>query len=206
MKLTEVDDLLLRYADTESAQAIAFRLKGEYTPEWVAHRITVLLDTPDWLTAAQQDQLITQKMRSVIARMGDLKFTTRTAEVLINSLDRLGQRLDKRAAATEADLHKLYAFQGTVLIDSLEEYDQHMRKSLGIAEDQWSKHKETAIRAAAAVIARAEDGYEEPEATELELVYESADIDADDLDTEEYGTQDIDPTAHFALEQPEVMS
>jgi hypothetical protein len=206
MKLTDVDDVLLRYADTESAQAISFRLKGEFTPEWVAHRIVVLLDTPDWLTAAQQDQLITQKMRIAIARMGDLKFTTRTAEVLINSLEKLGSRLDKRAEATEADLHKLYAFQGSVLVDSLEEYDAHMRKSLGINKDEWDRHKETAIRAASQVIERHEDGFVEPEATEAELVYESVEIDADDLDTDDYGTHDLDPTSQFALEQPEVMS
>lgn len=198
MKLSEVDEVLVRYADIESATAISFRLNGEFSPEWVAARIQTILDTPDWLTAARQDQLVTTRMRMTISKMEDLPFTTRTAEVLVNALEKLGNRLDKRKEATEADLHKLYAFQGTVLLDSMEKYDQYMRQSLGIAEDEWNKHKEKAIRFAAAEIARHEDGYEEPEDTEreLEMVYVSEEFDADDLDDKEYPE----------LEQPRVIS
>jgi len=146
MKITEIDEALIRYADIMSAADISFKIKGVLNPQQVLARIAVLCDTPDYLTAVQQDQLVTQKMRIIISELMDRPRTDRNAEVLINALEKLGARLDRRQKATEEDLSQLYAFQGGVLVDAMEKYDQHMQAALGIDDATWFAHKEAALR------------------------------------------------------------
>lgn len=150
MKLSEVDQVLIRYADTLSATAISFKLEGKLTPEQVMARTTYLLDVPDRLSAMQQDQLVTLKMRQLIVELEEMKLTTRSAEVLIRALESLGGRLDKRSAATEKELHTLYAFQGAVMLDAVNAALAHMKGKLtkgdSLSEEQWDAALESAIR------------------------------------------------------------
>lgn len=162
--LSEIDQTLIRYGDTESAEALSFRIKGLLSPAQCAARLTILLDTPDWLTAAQQDQLVTQKMRMLVVKLEEMMVDTpnaRIAEVLGAQLERIGTRLDKRSEATEKDLTTLYAFQGSVLLEAVTISLNHMKTALTggdeIAEAAWDAALESAIRLAQIELSRHEE-------------------------------------------------
>ena len=149
-KLSEIDQVLIRYADTLSAQSISYKINGILTPEQVMARIATLLEAPDRLTALQQDQLVTLKMRQLVVSLEEMTLTARLAEVLIRALESIGARLDKRVASTERELSSLYAFQGTVLLDAVSVAMAHMRGALThgnkLAEQEWDNAMESAIR------------------------------------------------------------
>lgn len=173
-KLSEIDQALIRYADTLSLNAISFKLGGILTPEQCGARITQLLDAPDFLSAAQQDQLVTMKMRQLIVSLEEMTLTSRTAEVIIRALEAVGSRLDRRAEATEKDLSTLYAFQGTVLLEAVSIAIGHMRSTLtsgeAVSEKQWDNAMESALRFAQIELSKHEQEEEaEPEVLKLEV-------------------------------------
>lgn len=150
VKLSEMDQVIVRYADTLSPAQISVKLEGALTPEQVMVRTGQLLNADDWLTAAQQDQLVTLKMRQLVVELESQPRTTRNAEVLIRALEAVGGRLDKRAAATERDLSTLYAFQGAVMLDAIQKALEHMRDALAktgkIDAAEWDAHLTAALR------------------------------------------------------------
>jgi hypothetical protein len=172
LRLSEVDQVLIRYGDTMSLNALSLKVEGLLTPEQCGARLTQLLDTPDWMTAAQQDQLITQKMRLVIVELEEMSRTTRNAEVLIGALEKLGARLERRTSATERDLSTLYAFQGVVLLEAVDEALAHMKSILtkgdAISAKRWDDALETAIRKAGMKLSAYEPEALEP--IELEAI------------------------------------
>lgn len=135
-KLSDIDALIVRYADSLSPQQIAFKLEGALTPEQVMVRIGQLLDSPDWLSTAQQDQLVTLKMRQLVVELEEMPRTTRNAEVLLRGLEAIGARLEKRQAATSADLSRLYAFQAAAMVDAIEKALKMIQKSLDEGVDR----------------------------------------------------------------------
>lgn len=128
--LSDIDAVLVRYADTLSPAQISFKINGALSPQQVMTRIGQLLEAPDWLTATQQDQLVTMKMRQLVVELEEMPRTSRNAEIIIRALEAVGHRLDKRAEATAADLSTLYAFQGSVMLDAIEKALDHMKKAL----------------------------------------------------------------------------
>lgn len=148
MKLSEIDAVLVRYADSLSPAQISFKIEGALSPEQVMTRIGQLLDSPDWLTAAQQDQLVTLKMRQLVVELEEMPRTARNAEILIRALEAVGNRLDKRQAATERDLSTLYAFQGAVMLDAIQKALDHMKKTLTAADKLDPAEWDTALSAA----------------------------------------------------------
>lgn len=163
-KLSDIDQVLIRYGDTLSPEQLSFKVEGSLTPEQCATRLTHLLSSPDWLTSAYQDQMVTMKMRLAIINLEEMPKTARTAEVLISALEKLGNRLDKRVEATEKDLSQLYAFQGAVLLDAVNATLAHMREELTgekdgkikIPEKAWDKALENGLRFAQMEISRHE--------------------------------------------------
>jgi hypothetical protein len=160
MKLSEVDQAIVRYADTLSPLEISFRIEGILSPEQVMVRIGRLLESREWLDSAQQDRLVTLKMRQLIVELEEMKLNPRVAETLIRALEALGSRLDRRAAATESDLQTLYAFQGSAMLDAVNVAMAHMRGRLtalaGVSEEDWDSALESSIRHAQLDIARHE--------------------------------------------------
>jgi hypothetical protein len=170
-KLSDIDQALIRYADTLSPNAISMKIGGLLTPEQVAARIAVLLDTPDRLTQLQQDQLVTLKMRQIVTNLDELTLTTRNAEVMLNGLEKIGARLDRRVESTQKELSTLYAFQGNVLLDAVQIAMAHMRGALThgnkLAEEEWDNALESAIRFAQIELSTHEeiapdDGFQKP--------------------------------------------
>lgn len=178
-KLSEIDQTLIRYADTLSLNAISFKIEGVLSPEQCGARISQLLDTPEWLTQAQQDQAVTLKMRQLVVQFEEMPLTARTGEVMLKALEQIGNRLDKRTAATEKDLSTLYAFQGTVLLDAVNAAMAHMRGALTkgkvLAEEQWDAALESALRFAQIELTKHEPEFD---LTELTGLTEQKAIDA----------------------------
>jgi len=149
-KLSDIDAILVRYADTLSPAAISFKLEGVLTPAQVMTRIDQLVEMPERLTQLQQDQLITLKMRQLVVQFEEMPLTARTGEVMLRALASIGARLDKRAESTEKELSTLYTFQGTVMLDAINIAMTHMRGALTagnpLAEEQWDAAMESALR------------------------------------------------------------
>lgn len=139
MSLAEVDAALIRYADTMSLNQLSFKIEGILTPEQCGARLSQLLDAPDWLSQTQQDQLVTMKMRQIIVELEDMPRTTRNAEIILNGLEKLGARLEKRSAATDAELHTLYAFQGAALLDAVTAIMNYIKEQIE-AGAVWDEH------------------------------------------------------------------
>ena len=168
--IAEIDSVLIQYADVESAAAISFRIGGLLTPSQVAARIDHLVEVPDRLSLLQQDQLVTLKMRRVVAQleemMNDHRGTSRVAEVLLSGLERVGNRLDRRQKATEAELSTLYAFQGVFMLEAISEALAVMRHELTesgepeerIDPDRWDAALVKGLRVAQLKVASAEAG------------------------------------------------
>lgn len=152
MQLSDIDKVLVRYGDTLSPAQIAVKLKGVLTPEQVLARLHKLTETPDWLSAAQEDQLITLKMKVIVQELSELPLTARNAEVILKGLSEIGNRLDRRLSATEADLNKHYAFEGMVLLDMTQSAITFMRDVIlsgkQLSEASWDEHMMGALRQA----------------------------------------------------------
>lgn len=150
LKLSEVDQVLIRFGDTLSPTALSFKVEGILNPQQCAARLTMLLEDPDWLTGAQQSQMVTMKMRQIIVELEDMPRTTRNAEVILQGLERIGNRLDKRIETTQKDLSTLYTFQGAVMLDALQIALGHLRERLSPSEIEvdWEDATESALRLA----------------------------------------------------------
>jgi hypothetical protein len=148
--LAEMDQVIIRYADTLSAEMISFKLDGDMTPEQVLARRQQLLEIPDALTALQQDQLISLKMRQLVVELEEMPRTARNAEVILRGLEGIGKRLDQRISTNTEDLEKHYAFEGQALLGAVVAALAHMRGSLTgadkISETEWDAHMEKALR------------------------------------------------------------
>ena len=150
MNISDIDKVIIRYGDTLSAEAISFKLEGVLSPIQVKQRLDRLLQVPDALTAIQQDQMVTLKMRIIIAELEEQVRTTRNAEVMLAGLERIGNRLDKRKEANEAELQKHYAFEANALVDGVIAALGHLRglatAGIALTEEQWDRGLESAIR------------------------------------------------------------
>lgn len=163
MKIADIDRVLLRYADSRSPAELSLLVQNVLTPEECAARVSSLLEKSDWLSMTQQDALVTLKMRQLISELEDQPRSTRNAEVLIRSLEVLGNRLEKRAQATESDLTRLYQWQGELFIEAIMVVMEHVQRrvpeiivaNLGKApsEAQWNEITEEGIRRAGALLA-----------------------------------------------------
>lgn len=169
-QMQQADEVIVRYADTLSPADIAFKLEGLLTPAQVRARTIQLLESPDWLSAMQQDQLVTMKMRKLIVRLEEMTLTSRTAEILIRALEALGNRLDKRYQANEVDLQRLYAFQGVAFLDAvtttMKEMQHRLISGVPITAADWDEALTPALSRAQLQL----EALENPEASNDEIV------------------------------------
>lgn len=102
------DGKILALADRMSPEEISEEIGGWYKPKEVAARIQALLKSRNWLTMAQEDQLVTVKMRELLAKLEERFFDLDNASMQLKVLKEIGTRLDKRQAATDFDIGRLY--------------------------------------------------------------------------------------------------
>lgn len=120
-ELSRIDEEILRYADSMSPEEISQRWNGVIEPEQVAARTKQLLKSRKWLTQAQEEELVLLRLRNTLTMiekaMSDSgMIDLDTAMVQLRFLKELGNRLDKRRAATQVDL---------------ETYDMNVARQLG---------------------------------------------------------------------------
>lgn len=155
-----IDDTILRYADSMSPEEISLLLGGIVSPATIAARTQSLLQAKDWLTEAQEDQLITLRMKQLVNDIStspqyrDYKYM----DILLRTLQVLSERIDKRRSATAIDLNTLYGNQGQIMMKAfdlalahmrgrfadqiqVEAWDSEVREALIYAQAELSKHE-----------------------------------------------------------------
>lgn len=126
LEISRLDEKMLQLADTRSPKEISAALGGVITPARVATRIKELLETRDWLTDAQQDAQVVRRMRELLGKLersfnatGDQIIDLDNAKVQLSILKAIGDRLDKRRAATDAELNALYENQASLMFEAI---------------------------------------------------------------------------------------
>ena len=128
-RASNVDGTILKHADSMSPEEISLILGGIVSPQAVAARTQSLLKAKDWLTEAQEDQLVTLRLKQMFVELtesrqsGDYKYLT----IKLDVLKALGDRIDKRKAATDVDLNTLYGNQGQIMMKAFDLALAHMR-------------------------------------------------------------------------------
>lgn len=121
------DDVLLELSVSGlSPQQISERLRGAISAERVRVRIAAILESPDWLTDAQQERAMLRlvhvnllELRESIADSDKGDFLD-NMKVQLAYIDRIFERYNRRAAATEEDLNT---------------YNQNVGRHLGMVVD-----------------------------------------------------------------------
>lgn len=102
--LSKIDQTILRYCDSESAEEISRRLGGVITPERVAAQKTVLLTSRRWVDAAEREELVLYRLNRILAELDTRYLDNDNALVQLRFLKEIANRLDKRREATQVDL------------------------------------------------------------------------------------------------------
>lgn len=133
-----IDGRLLQLADSYSPDEISQMLGGTISPAAVAARVQTLLKSQNWLTATQEDQLITLKMKRILIELEEMALSVEGASVQLRILQTLGERLEKRRNGNGSDLNVLYGNQGRlmgqVVDDALSYVKGSFRKEIDAAE------------------------------------------------------------------------
>lgn len=126
--MSNIDDAILKHADSMSPDEISMMLGAVISPAAVAARTQSLLKAKDWLTDAQEDQLITLRMKEMLADITSKDY--KYLDVKLRTLIALGDRIDRRKKATEVDLNTLYGNQGAIMARAYDIALAHMRGAL----------------------------------------------------------------------------
>ncbi|MEF9944106.1 MAG: hypothetical protein RR758_07985, partial [Burkholderiaceae bacterium] len=102
--LSEIDKTILRYCEIESPEEISARLGGVITPERVAAQKEKLLTSKKWVDSAQKEELVLHRLGVILAQLESQYLDLDNAMVQLRFLKEIGNRLDKRRAATQVDL------------------------------------------------------------------------------------------------------
>lgn len=125
-----VDDAILRYCDSRSAEDISELIGGQLTPTEVAERAKELLKSPDWLTEADLQRLVDLKLRRILSELEVQFLSLDNAKVQLALLKEIGARLDRRMAARDDELDKWSGNMGRLLLRSVDLALGYMRGAL----------------------------------------------------------------------------
>lgn len=116
---SKMDEQMLLLADSHSPEQISRELNGALSPGKVAARVTAMLKDRDWLSLAQQDQLVTWKLRRILNKLENEFLDLDNAKVQIELLKQIGARVEKRQKATDEELNRLYANQAQLMFAAI---------------------------------------------------------------------------------------
>lgn len=116
----ELDAKILRLADHCSPSEISRELGGALSPARVAAHTKALLKSQDWLTEAEQDAIVTWKMRRILGDLEGRFLDMENAKVQLQLLKAIGDRLDKRRAATDDEKNALYGNQAQLMYEAVQ--------------------------------------------------------------------------------------
>ena len=116
---SRIDDTILRYASSESAEQIAQRLATDaataISAAAVAQRRTELLTAPPLLSAVEEERALVLQLKSILAELSEQHLSLDNAKVQVQVLREIGNRLDKRAANSQESLDTYSANVGRQL-------------------------------------------------------------------------------------------
>lgn len=149
-ELSRIDTTILRYCDSRSANEISEMLGGTVSPARVAALKEELLASRKWVTQAQEEELVLYRLRNIVSRFEEADNTAsdmETARVHLGYLKEIGNRLDKRRAATQVDLE---TYDMNVAREMVRAYDialSYMKGALRneIDEERWDEIAKEAL-------------------------------------------------------------
>jgi len=115
MPRSAIAQKLLSMADRMSFEEMSNELGGVIKPGAIAAKLSELLKAPDWMSAAQEDRLLTIRLSQILATLEERFQDVENMTLQLKLLKELGNRLDKRQAATQLDLNTLYDNQGRIM-------------------------------------------------------------------------------------------
>lgn len=155
------DAIILRHCDSKSPAEISEMFNGAITPKGVAKRVQELIENPNWLTQAQQEEIILRRMRELVAKIEEQSKEYRSVEMYeahIRALEAVAKRVDKRRETNAVDLNSLYGNQAAIMLRALdlatgylrgafreqidqEKWDEAIREGMSLARKEVEKHK-----------------------------------------------------------------
>lgn len=153
-----IDQRLLQNAASMSPDELSRSIEGLMTPVQVAAHVKKLLADRDWLTDAEQDNLITLKLQAILVKLETQFQDNENLELQLKFLKEIGNRLDKRRAATEVDLNTLYGNTGRLMAELFDMVVAYMRGALRDEIDgaRWDELADEAMQHARHEIAKRE--------------------------------------------------
>lgn len=153
-----IDQRLLQFAATMSPEELSRSIEDLMTPVQVAAHVKKLLADKDWLTEAEQDNLITLKLQSILAKLEQKHQDNENVELQLKFLKEIGNRLDKRRAATQVDLNTLYGNTGRLMAELFDMVVAYMRGALRdeIDSARWDELADEAMKHARHEISKRE--------------------------------------------------
>ena len=157
-KPNRLDDQILSLAGTMSPEEISREIKGVVSPGKIASRVQTLLKSRNWLSRAQERELIAYKLKSILLELEGRYATDDNMKIRITLIKEIGAQLDRAEKTTSQDLTTYSRNQGAILgrvvdiafssakralrdkVDS-EEWDEVVREALFAAQLEISKHE-----------------------------------------------------------------
>jgi hypothetical protein len=119
LELNKLDERIIQLADHMSPEEISRELGGALSAAHVAARAKQLLKSRDWLTASEQDEIVTWKMRRILSELEKRHLDYDGAKVQLGLLKAIGERLDKRRAATLEEISSLHNNQAQIMYEAI---------------------------------------------------------------------------------------
>lgn len=118
----DINDRILRLADTHSPEEISRELKGLLSPARVRLKLNDLLSKNgrSWLDDVQREEILMWRLQKVVAQLErNSAVSLDHTKVLVQTLKLVGERLDKRQAANQVDLKALYSNQAQIMYEAI---------------------------------------------------------------------------------------
>lgn len=145
-------------ADRMSFEEMSNELGGVIKPAAIAAKLSDLLKAPDWMSAAQEDRLLTIRLSQILATLEERFQDVENMTLQLKLLKELGNRLDKRQAATQVDLNSWNQNVGRELGRIVDQSFAFMRGALRdeIEPERWDELQREALMFAKKEIAKKE--------------------------------------------------
>lgn len=131
-----------------SPDELSRSIEGLMTPVQVAAHVKKLLADRDWLSEAEQDNLITLKLQGILSKLETKFQDNENLELQLKFLKEIGNRLDKRRAATEVDLTTYHSNVGREMGRIYDLALAHLRGALthAVDPDEWDDAADAALQ------------------------------------------------------------
>lgn len=124
MSAADIDNKILRLADTHSPEEISKSLGNFMTPARVRLRLQELVgkNGRSWLDDRQREEILMLRMQKMVSEFEEVMsqgFSLEHAKVYLTYLREVGTLLERRAKAREVDLNALYGNQAQIMFEAI---------------------------------------------------------------------------------------